>query len=563
MKIQKEKGEKEMKKLALVLLSLLMLLGMAACSSGSSSAAPASSGEAPASSETPAEEGDGIFYFAVAGEPRLLDPAIIDDSVSGTVVSQIYYPFFTTDPDTNELVNQACVGYDVSEDGLVYTFHLDPNNKWSDGQPVTAEQYVYAWKRAIGMGKGTSLYSQYMADYVVNALPHSEAMDDVADMDDVGLKAVDDYTIEMTMNQPCEYFTSTMTMSVYLPVRPEIATEHDSQWANDISVPTNGAYKLTYLDAPTRFEFEKNEYFSHADQVKTQKLVGKVITDMDSQLMAFQTGEIAYANSLGNAVAKMYAGNPELVISKTPASYYLLMNSHNDDCPALQNRDVRRAIQLGIDRSVVTAALDNDVIYYELYGIVSKGIPGINGDFREEQDAEHQLVYTDKDEARALMEGAGYNENNKLHLVYYTNASDLHDTVAAVLREQLKDIYIDLEIKNAEIRTFFDDRENGIYEICRGGFSADYYDASTFTDLLKTTSTGEVVSTGNETCDQMIVASQALSGDERIQAMHEIEQYAIEEECFMVPVVGYVSYTLQSQDWNNISRGRFWYVEHK
>ncbi|MBR2801363.1 MAG: peptide ABC transporter substrate-binding protein [Erysipelotrichaceae bacterium] len=552
-----------MKKLALVLLSLLMLLGMAACSSGSSSAAPASSGEAPASSETPAEEGDGIFYFAVAGEPRLLDPAIIDDSVSGTVVSQIYYPFFTTDPDTNELVNQACVGYDVSEDGLVYTFHLDPNNKWSDGQPVTAEQYVYAWKRAIGMGKGTSLYSQYMADYVVNALPHSEAMDDVADMDDVGLKAVDDYTIEMTMNQPCEYFTSTMTMSVYLPVRPEIATEHDSQWANDISVPTNGAYKLTYLDAPTRFEFEKNEYFSHADQVKTQKLVGKVITDMDSQLMAFQTGEIAYANSLGNAVAKMYAGNPELVISKTPASYYLLMNSHNDDCPALQNRDVRRAIQLGIDRSVVTAALDNDVIYYELYGIVSKGIPGINGDFREEQDAEHQLVYTDKDEARALMEGAGYNENNKLHLVYYTNASDLHDTVAAVLREQLKDIYIDLEIKNAEIRTFFDDRENGIYEICRGGFSADYYDASTFTDLLKTTSTGEVVSTGNETCDQMIVASQALSGDERIQAMHEIEQYAIEEECFMVPVVGYVSYTLQSQDWNNISRGRFWYVEHK
>jgi oligopeptide transport system substrate-binding protein len=538
------KGEKEMKKLALVLLSLLMVLGMAACSSGSSSAAPASSGEAPASSTTPAGEDDGIFYFAVSGEPRLLDPAIIDDSVSAIITRQIYYPMFTTDPNTNELVNQACTGYEVSDDGLVYTFHLDENNKWSDGQPVTADQYVYAWKRAIGMGKGTSLYSQYMADYVVGALAHSEAMDDVADMDDVGIKAVDDYTIEMTLTQPCEYFTSTMTMTVYLPLRPEIATEHDSQWANDISVPTNGAYKLTYLDAPTRFEFEKNEYFSHADQVVTQKLVGKVITDMDSQLMAFQTNEIYYANSLGNAVAKMYEGNPELVISKTPASYYLLMNSHNDAQPALQNRDVRRAIQLGIDRSVVVQALDNDVIYYELNGIVSKGIPGLNGDFREEQDAERLLVYTDKDEARALMEGAGYNENNVLHLVYYTNASDLHDTVAAVLREQLKDIYIDLEIKNAEIRTFFDDRENGIYEICRGGFSADYYDASTFTDLLKTTATGEVVSTGNETCDQMIVASQALMGDDRIVAMHEIEQYAIEEECFMCPVVGYVSYTL-------------------
>ncbi len=558
-----------MKKLVSVLMSSLMVVGLAACSSGSPSGGSTSGGSTSGGGSTASAEPsaaaseDNIFYFAVAGEPRLLDPAIIDDAVSGLIISQTYYPLFTTDPETNELVNQACTSFDVSDDGLVYTFHLDENNKWSDGEPVTAEHYVYAWKRAIGMGKGNSLYSQYLADYVVGALEHSNNMDDVADMDDVGLRAVDDYTIEMTLTQPCEYFTSTMTMSCYLPLRPEIATEHDSQWANDISVPTNGAYKLTYLDAPTRFEFEKNEFFSHADKVVTEKLIGKVITDMDAQLMAFQTKEIFYANSLGNAVAKMYEGNPELVISKTPASYYIYINSHNNDQPALQDRRVRRALQLGLDRDYICTALDNDTIYYPLYGLVSKGIPGLNGDFREEQDAEHQLVYTDKDEARALMEEAGYNENNKLHLVYYTNASDLHDTVAAILREQYKEIYIDLEIKNAEIRTFFDDRENGIYEICRGGFSADYYDASTFTDLLKTTSTGPVVSSGNETCDEMIVASQAKLGDDRIVAMHEIEQYAVEEECFVIPVIGYVSYTLQSQEWANLERGRFWYVEKK
>ena len=379
-----------MKKLLAVLMSSLMVMSLAACSSGSpsGSAAPAGSPAASAEPATPAADEDNTFYFAVAGEPRLLDPAIIDDAVSGLIIAQTYYPLFTTDPDTNELVNQACTGYDVSEDGKVYTFHLDENNKWSDGEPVTAEHYVYAWKRAIGMGKGNSLYSQYLADYVVGALPHSENMDDVADMDDVGLRAVDDYTIEMTLTQPCEYFTSTMTMSCYLPLRPEIAVEHDSQWANDITVPTNGAYKLTYLDAPTRFEFARNEYFSHADKVVTEKIVGKVITDMDAQLMAFQTKEIYYANSLGNAVAKMYAGNPELVISKTPASYYIYINSHNNDQPALQDRRVRRALQIGLDRDYICTALDNDTIYYPLYGLVSKGIPGLNGDFREEQDAE-------------------------------------------------------------------------------------------------------------------------------------------------------------------------------
>lgn len=506
------------------------------------------------------------FTYAIGGEPEQLDPAVGSDSVTSYILNQTYYPLFTIAED-GSLRNEACEDYEVSEDGLTYTFHLIENNYWSDGEQVTAHDYVYGMKRSIGMGAADSYYSYFLADYVLNAKAHNENMSDVADMVDVGIVATDDFTIEITLESPCPYFVNLMTAGVFYPLREEFSPEHDSSWANDPTVPTNGAYQTTKIDSADEIIMVKNEYFAHADDVVTQTLVAKVMSDPDAQLVAFQTGEIDFAANVNNQVTTVYEGQPELLISDSVMNYYIMLNAYSEETPALQDVRVRRAIQLGIDRTELVTALDADEVYYELYGYVPKGFDGVNGDFREEADEENQLVYTDKDEARSLMEAAGYSEDNHLQLTYYTNQAAEHSTVAQVIQAQLADIYIDVTLKTGEIRTFFDDRENGLFDMARGAMSADYMDVSTFLDMAASWTQYGHVTWGDETYDQMITESRETSDNtQRLELLHDAETYLVEEMAYTVPLFGYkqiclgqqgVSGYVSSPQGNHV----FWYVQ--
>ena len=137
----------------------------------------------------------------------------------------------------------ACESYTVSDDGLTYTFKLVEGNTWSDGQPVTAADYEYGMKRSIGYGPD-STYAYLLYSTVAGGAEANANMLDVADMTDVGIHALDDTTLEITLAAPCPYFTGLLSNVVAYPLRSDFAVEHESTWANDPAVPTNGAFKL-------------------------------------------------------------------------------------------------------------------------------------------------------------------------------------------------------------------------------------------------------------------------------------------------------------------------------
>ena len=200
-------------------------------------------------------------------------------------------------------------------------------------------------------------------------------------------------------------------------------------------------------------------------------------------------------------------------------------------------------------------------------GFLPVGIPDFEGDFRTNADNDHKLVYTDKEAARKLMEEAGYSETNRLALEYYYNQNAMHDTVSAVIAEQLKDIYIDVTLKTAELRTFFDDRSYGRYDLARNAFSADYMDPWNYLELMAIYNDSEEYGThfGDETYDQMLFDSMKLEGAERFAKLHEAEAYAIETACFNVPLFGYGSVSLQRPGTTGVINNPqanhiFWYV---
>ncbi len=548
---------KNLKKLLSVLLVLFVVL--AGCSSKESSQG---------SSDDEQGESTGYattFTYAVGGEPSYLDPAKASDSVTAMVANQIYYPLFYIGED-GSTVNAACTSYEVSDDGLVYTLHLVENNYWSDGVKVTAADYVYGMKHSVGLGAADSSYSYFITDYIVNAKAHGENMDKVADMDDMGIVALDDNTIQFTLIEPCPYFIALLPSNTFYPVREEFAKDGDYTWAADPTVPTNGAFHPVKIDTASEVIMEKNEYFCNADQVTVETLIAKIMPDMDAELMAFQTGEIDFASSVNSDVTKIYAGKEELYETASVINYYLNINCFSETVPALQDVRVRRALQLGVDRSVIVDALDAGELYYPLYGLVPLGFEGVNGDFRQEQDDKDALIYTDKEEAKKLLKEARFDGNNTLKRHYSYNQSTMHDTVAEVLKAQLAEVNVEITLKTAEIRTFFDDRTNGLYDLARNAMSADYMDVTNFTDLAAMYRQTKAHTWGDETYDEMITAARSLSGTERYEALHDAEEYLIRDMAYTLPLFGYKNVCLKRAGVEGVipspqSNYLFWYVK--
>lgn len=490
------------------------------------------------------------FTAALGGEPEILDPAIASDNISVTPIQLVYFPYFTMD-EQGGLVNAACESYTVSEDGLTYTLKLVDGNTWSDGQPVKASEYEYAAKRTLGMGSALSYYSYFIKDYVLNADKYEGA--DVADMTDIGITSDDAAnTVTFTLKAPCAYFPMLLTSVVFVALRPDYAIEHESTWAMNVDMPVNGAYKPVSLQMNSELVFEKNEGFVNAEQVKTQNIVLKVMEDMDAQLMAYQTGEIDLALSVDAAVASMvFAGTDDLLETDNVINYYVQMNSADwSTAPALTDYNVRRALQLALDRDQVCEALDAGDSYYALYGYVPKGIAGVNGDFRTEADEEHQLTYYDPEEAKELLAASGWTDTDgdgyvdkdgeTLELVYKYNANNMHNTVAQVMQEQWKAVGVKVTFETQEVKVFFADRdENGNYELARGAMSADYLDPTTFLCMLISSAQQKPVVT-DETYDNLIAEAEAcLDATERLQKLHEAETYLVETQAYTIPVFGY------------------------
>ena len=268
-----------------------------------------------------ANEGSDTFTYAIGDEPKYMDPASATDSIGSYVINNMFFPLFYLGPDG--ITPAAADTCEVSEDGLTYTITLI-DNYWSDGVKVTANDYVYGVKHALSIGGAEASYLSWVTDYIVGAAQYEYATS--TDMPELGVVALDDNTIQFNLTKQVPFFTSLLWGGVYYPLREDFAPMGDYTWSATPGYPMNGAFVPVAIDTATKIEFEKNPNWCWADKVNVDKMVAKVITDMDSQLMAFQTGEIDFASSVeAGTVSKM----PELAdnfFATGIINYYVEMN---------------------------------------------------------------------------------------------------------------------------------------------------------------------------------------------------------------------------------------------
>ncbi len=515
------------------------------------------------SGDITAESGKTNLTVAVGGDFALPDPAIVDDSITANVLAQCYDGLYKLDKDGNVVANLAEDLPTISEDGLTYTIKLKDGLTWSDGTPLTAEDFVWSWKRAMTT---EGYYTNFMYGYIAGTTgedgnPYTNMEDLDANM---GVRAVDDTTIEITLKMAAPYFTSMLTNTVFYPVKQdEVGSDpSSSEWAQNASaddpIVTNGAFEITGVNIKDAITLSKSENYSDADNVQLETIEFKVMGDLDSQTQAFISGEVDFATAVNveqinndeQLQGHVYAIDPFV------CNYFVLVNAgkendgSTDGLAALKDVEIRQAISMAIGRTTARNAYGyGDDYSYDLYALIPSGIPDAEGNDFYEQGG--HLIEDDVEAAKAIMESKGYSEDNMLTLTYKYNNLATHKAVAEAMQASLREIYIDLQLSGSEKEAFFNDRDAGNFELARHAMTADYLDPMCYLSMyVGSTTSGNTVD--DPEFEQMVNEANLLSGQERMEKLHEAEAYLIEQG-YIIPLFGYTEPFLKVKNLTNIS----------
>lgn len=419
--------------------------------------------------------------FVLNNEPDGIDPNVTNNSFAVPFLVNCFEGLVTYD-EKGEVVAGNAESWESNDDLTVYTFHLRDGLKWSDGSDLTANDYVYSALRVLTPATAGQ-YVNMISDYVVNA---EEFYNGTANAEDVGIKAVDDKTLEFTLKSPCPYFVDLVSMWVYFPVQEATIEANGDKWTNQADTYIcNGPFKITEMKMGESVVLEKNENYWDAANVTLEKLTYRYILDTSTALTAYENGEVDGVRTIpASDVARLQADNAGVVTAPSYGTVY-----YNINCSAApyDNPLVRKALCLAVDRDSLinnVAQLDAEPAYSFLapgYVVDGKDVTEGRSDFELSSKA-------DPEAAKAALAEAGYPDGKDFPTVKLTFYSD--DNVKKIA-EAIKEMWeqnlgITVEVSSADWAVYYDAVQSGNYEVGAMGWSADYVNPMSFLPLLYT-----------------------------------------------------------------------------
>lgn len=472
---------KKTKAVLALLMAGTMMLGVVGCGSSSDTAGSgsATTGTESTGSDT-AAAGSSDMNVMLETPVESLDPQQATDGTSFEVIADYTDGLMQMDAD-GQAVPAIAESYDLSDDGLTYTFHLRSDAKWSNGTPVTAADFVFAWQRAVDPAVASE-YAYMLSDIgqIKNA---AEIIAGDMDKSELGVTAVDDTTFQVELNVPVSYFLSLMYFPTFYPVNEEFFNSCGDTFATSPETTlSNGAFILdSYEPAATAFHLTKNADYYDAGRIQLSGLSYQVIQDSQQALMSYQTGALDTTLVNGEQVDQV-KDDPEF---KTVGAGYLWYVSPNMDAvPELANLNVRLALTMAIDRDAITGDVLKDGSAPTYTAVPPEFAAGPDGsDFSADQE-KFADVCTYEATAAADYWTKGLEELGitELSLDMVVDADDAPQKVAQVLKEQwettLPGLTVNLVVEPKKQRV--QDMQDGNYQLGLTRWGPDYADPMTY-----------------------------------------------------------------------------------
>ena len=521
------------KRTAALGLAAIMALSLAACGGAKTENAAAGDGSAAeTAAEAAAGDNSNTFIYQLETEVQTMDSQLASDGMSLQVLGMVTEGLWSPDKDGNPTPAMALTE-DVSEDGLVRTFHLREDAKWSNGDPVTADDFVYAWQRAVDPSVGSEYAFIIGTAGVKNAT--QVAAGEMA-VEELGVKALDEHTFEVTLDRPVAFFDSLMFFPTFFPTNRAFREAAGDQYATTPeTMVSNGPFKMvSYEPAATTIEMVKNPDYWDAEAVKLDGIRCQVIKETQQVLLAYQSGDLDYAKIAGEQ-AEQYENDPEFTPILTGFIWYI---SPNQKVAGLENVNLRKAMALAFDKEAVVKNVLKNGSAVANYA-VPKGIAtGPDGkDFRDDETGvRNSYLATDKEKAKEYFEKA----KAELGQDTFEYTLIVEDTESAInvaqflqqeIQTTLPGVTITIEQMPKKNRT--QRMVDGDYELALTRSGPDFADPMTYLNMWTTDSTYNYGSWSNAQYDEIIASCDsgdlANKPEERWEAMKEAEKLVMDD----------------------------------
>ncbi len=529
------------KKPAQFMLVLVIAFSMllTACSGNNNKPEPTNNSGNNAGEETTAPQ---EFRFTLASEPPSLDPALMTDAQSSIVAAGLYEGLTRLNT-KGEPENAIAKELTASEDGKTYTIKLRDDVKWSNGDPVTAHDFEYAWKRSLN--PETASEYAYMLFYLENGEKYNAGE---GSADDVGVKATDDYTLEVKLYTPAPYFPSLLAHYTYLPVHQATVEGNEAWAAEQKTIVSNGPFLLKEWAHADKLVLTKNPDYYNKDAINFDTVTISLVEDENTVYQLFETDKIdwigAQAGSVPTDLTKQLIEEKKAEVTSVASTYYYLFNTEK---APFSNVKVRKAFSMAIDRQ---SLIDNvaQANQQPAYGLVPPSIAGVEGKmFRETYpDA---FFKENVEEAKTLLaEGLaeeGMTALPEVTLLY--NTSEGHKKLAeAVVDMWRKTLGVEVKLANQEWGTFLETRKAGQFDIARSGWGADINHPINFTyDLIHSKSGNNDGRYNNPAVDKLLNDSLVAESPEKtVEMLAEAEKIAIQDDMAVLPAYYYTTVTM-------------------
>jgi len=483
---------------------------------------------------------DQVLHIGNLSEPSDLDPQTVSSLQDFQIIVGLFEGLTNYDPATAEPIPGVATRWESSSDALKWIFHLRPAAKWSNGEALTAHDFVWAYQRVLSAKLGSE-YSA-MLFCLVNAREYLAG--DVTDFSAVGVKAIDDHTLELTLAYPVPYLPGMVAHAVWFPLHKATILAHGAmdrrgtRWTRPGNLVSNGPFILTEWKPDQYIRIERNSQYWDTANVRLNQVNFYPIANSTTEEAAFRSGQLHATVTIPQAKIDVYKTDPEKagLLKQHPqlATYFYRMNVER---PPLDDARVRRALSMAIDRQkIIDAVAKGDQI--PAFNLTPPGTGGYESP---------AIITHDAEGARKLLAAAGFPGGQgfpSIELLY--NTSDGHRALAEALQQMWRsELGIDITLYNQEAKVWNDTMREGNYHIARTGWVGDYLDASTFLDLMTTENGNNQTNWSNARYDALIEKSRTvIEKSARFDLYREAESILMQDSP-IIPLYFYMNNNLQ------------------
>ncbi len=432
----------------------------------------------PVTGETLAEK--QVLVRGNGSEPGSIDPQLVEGSVGGHIVRDLFEGLTNSGP-SGETLPAVATSWEAKEGNLVWIFNLRNDAKWSDGTPVTADDFVFAWQRAVDPVVASN-YAYYMEIAgIVNA---TEIMNGKKPPTELGVKALDDHTLEVRLSAPIPYLAIMTSHYTMFPTPRKAIEAHGNSWTKPGNIVSNGAYQLVEWNVGEKMVSKRNPHYWDNANTIIDEVVYLPIEDQSAELQRYETGEMHFTNTVPvSQMDRLKREKPdELKISPLLGTYMYQFYIPKEPFGDVR---IRKALTLAVDREIIVNFITKagQIPAFALTPPYTAGFESTEPDWASWTQAQRDA------EALKLLEEAGYGKENPLKFEVLYNTSEGHKTIAVAMSQMWKEkLGVEVSPVNMEWKTFLTEKKAGNFEVGRYGWIGDYNEASTFLSLITTTS---------------------------------------------------------------------------